>query len=136
MIQHNAAVLRTVLPSPITHLSAYTALHNPHLPPTDWLSAIARTPSGINGQILIDYGARGREAAWELRLTGSEGEVYAGDVMVNGIDSIRVDIRSMGSETRESKTFPKSGVYEEQLRFLDAIVGDVDGRFCAQGRDR
>ncbi|OXG36200.1 NAD-binding Rossmann fold oxidoreductase family protein [Cryptococcus neoformans Bt120] len=133
---HNAGVLRTVLPSPITHLSAHTALNNEHLPPYDWLSVITRSePNNIHGQILIDYGARGREPMWELRLTGSEGEIYSEDIDDNGVDSIRVQVRSGKFErtNREIKIFPKTGVYEEQRRFFEAIAGKPDEYGSVQG---
>ncbi|KIR26739.1 NAD-binding Rossmann fold oxidoreductase [Cryptococcus deuterogattii 99/473] len=133
---HNAGVLRTVLPSPITHVSAHTALNNEHLPPYDWLSVITRSePSNIHGQMLIDYGARGREPVWELRLTGSDGEIYSEDVNDNGVDSIKVQVRSgkFGRTNTEVKIFPKTGVYEEQRRFFEAIAGKPDEYGSVQG---
>ncbi|KIR53880.1 NAD-binding Rossmann fold oxidoreductase [Cryptococcus gattii Ru294] len=133
---HNAGVLRTVLPSPITHVSAHTALNNQHLPPYDWLSVITRSePSNIHGQMLIDYGARGREPVWELRLTGSDGEIYSEDVSDHGVDSIKVQVRSgkFGRTNAEVKIFPKTGVYEEQRRFFEAIAGKPDEYGSVQG---
>lgn len=79
--------------------------------------------------MLIDYGARGREPVWELRLIGSDGEIYSEDVNDNGIDSIKVQVRSgkFGRTNTEVKIFPKTGVYEEQRRFFEAIAGKPDG---------
>lgn len=72
---------------------------------------------------------------WELRLTGSEGEIYSEDIDDNGVDSIRVQVRSgkFGRTNREIKIFPKTGVYEEQRRFFEAIAGKPDEYGSVQG---
>ena len=118
-----------MLPKRINHLSAYTTLQNDHLAPSDYLAAVARCDSDIHGQILIDYGARGCAPVWELRITGSEGEIISQDVMQDGVDSISVEIRTgkLGAAHTERKVFPKTGVVEEQRRFFAAIQGEEDG---------
>lgn len=68
---------------------------------------------------------------WELRLTGSDGEIYSEDINDDGVDSIKVQVRSgkFGRTNREIKIFPKTGVYEEQRRFFEAIAGKPDGEY-------
>jgi hypothetical protein len=119
-----------VLDDHMIQLSALTALHNEHLAPSDWLAAVAQSSGGLQGQILIDYGARGRSASWELRVTGTHGELVSYDVLEDGVDSIAVEIRKgkFGRAGTERWTFPKTGVFEEQKRFFAAIEGQDDGK--------
>ncbi|THH21386.1 hypothetical protein EW146_g135 [Bondarzewia mesenterica] len=121
---HFAAALRVMLPSPLTHLSAFTSLTKSYLAPADTLHAIVRTASSkIQGLFELSFGAPSAECSTAsnngFTITGSKGWLVVGP-------GARLCVHTALGEEEvvEERTH---GVEEELKSFFEAGQGKDDG---------
>ncbi|KAI0089447.1 oxidoreductase family protein [Irpex rosettiformis] len=137
---HTIAALRITLPSPLSTLSAFASLSQPHLKPQDTINAIVSTSDGAHGLIELTWGApvpsRVEQAHSGITITGTEGWInIENTALSNGTRGIRVSVYTVtkdekGRDVGESKEVVEEesvGVNVEVARFVEAIDGKDDG---------
>jgi predicted dehydrogenase len=137
---HDAAALRTLLPSPLASLTGHASLAKPILAPHDTLSASLKTASGAHGTLSMTFAAPHPSAGAALApntyiVRGARGWLTLGR-LPNNYGRMRLVVNSVqkkaGSEgpgelqTREEE-FESVGVREEIRSWLKALNGEDDG---------
>ncbi|EJU01365.1 NADP-binding protein [Dacryopinax primogenitus] len=129
---HQAAFLRTVLPSPTVSLCGYATLQNEHLAPHDCIHAALKCADGAQGFFSLNAGASG----WEGRgggtmILGKEGSVEVQFFEKEGKQWIRAVLRAGKKGEQKEETFesPSCGVAEEQKFFFEAANGKKENDF-------
>jgi predicted dehydrogenase len=135
---HFSALLRVVLPYPLTHLSGFVSLNKDYLLPHDTIQAIAKAGDNFHGIIEITYASPTKSLPQGdlLVITGTEGWLSVNAVNKPGTTEtfIRTVIKSVvkvdgnpDEEKEEVIEKPKSGIAAEFASFFDAISGKDDG---------
>ena len=136
--KHISAMLRVVLPHPLTQLSGFVSLNKDYLFPHDTIQAVAKAGDNFHGIIEITYASPTKSLPEEdfLVITGTEGWLSVNVVNKPGATGkvIRTVIKSVvkvdgkpDEEKEEVIEKPKSGVEAEFASFFDAISGKDDG---------
>ena len=136
--KHYSAILRVVLPHPLTHLSGFTSLNKDYLLPNDTIQAIAKAGDNFHGIIEITYALPTKSIPEGdlLVVTGTEGWLSVNAVNKPGNTGtfIRTVIKSVvkvdGKTDEEKEEVIEKlggGVVAEFASFFDAISGKDDG---------
>ena len=134
--KHFSAILRVVLPNPLTQLSGFASLNKDYLLPHDTIHVIASAGNKFHGIIEITYASPTKSIPAEDRLviTGTKGWLSVNVVNKPGTTGklIRTVIKSVvvdrpDEEKEEVIEKPKSGIEAEFASFFDAISGKDDG---------
>ncbi|KAJ6620565.1 hypothetical protein B0H10DRAFT_2020860 [Mycena sp. CBHHK59/15] len=130
---HTIAVLRTMLPEPLTHLSGFASLNHDHLKPYDTIHAIAKAGSHYHGIVEMSFGAPTKSVPSSdlFVITGSEGWMTINYAKVEGTGQvlrmkIKRAVKVEGKPTEEVEEVidtPMKGVEVEMGSFFDAITG-------------
>ncbi|TFK86224.1 oxidoreductase family protein [Polyporus arcularius HHB13444] len=146
---HTIAVLRKVLPSSFTSLSAYASLAKDILKPHDTINAVVASDDNSHGIIELSWGtpvqSRVTEAHSSISITGDKGWLEATRVGEN----IRVVVRTavldengkpvwdeekkLWKETEEVIEEKSCGVEKEIESWLRAVDGEDDGLDAPRG---
>ena len=138
MYKHVSALLRIVLPQPLTHLSGFVSLNKDYLLPHDTIQAVAKAGDNFHGIIEITYASPTKSLPEGdlLSITGTEGWLSVNVINKPGITGrfIRTVIKSVvkvdgkpDEEKEEVIEKPESGVEAEFASFFDTISGKDDG---------
>ena len=138
MTQHIAAALRTILPTPLTHLSSFASLNKDYLAPTDTIHVIAKSSTNFHGIVELTFAmpTESSPSPDHITVTGTEGWLSVTETTFpsSGQDGIRVTIKSVikthGKPNTEIETIidePQNGVQVELESFFLAVEGKVDG---------
>ena len=140
---HSAAILRGVLPSPMTHLTGFASLNIDWLLPTDTVTALIKTEDGAFGTFEISFAApisslRLKKAG--IVITGSKGWVEIGNATNGkGVGVIRTTVHLPGKDNQndeiETIDEPSCGVEKEIESFVNFIVGNDDGNGWGEPRE-
>ncbi|KDQ06959.1 hypothetical protein BOTBODRAFT_60302 [Botryobasidium botryosum FD-172 SS1] len=124
---HFTALLRTILPSPITEVSAFASLNKAILAPHDTINAILRCADGTHGIWELSFGSPSstRGALNATSITGTEGWIQIGNTQKDGKTHIKVDVHK-GDETKTT-VLPSCGVEKELEHFLELLGGRDEG---------
>ncbi|KAJ6581883.1 hypothetical protein B0H19DRAFT_1116840 [Mycena capillaripes] len=130
---HTIAALRTMLPQPLTHLSAFASLNHEYLKPHDTIHAVAKAGSHFHGIVELSFGASTKSVASSdaFVITGSEGWMSINFANVEGTGRVlRILIKRAvkvedkpTEEVEEVIDVPTKGVQAELASFFDAIKG-------------
>ncbi|KAF7356359.1 GFO-IDH-MocA domain-containing protein [Mycena venus] len=130
---HTIAVLRTMLPEPLTHLSSFASLNHEYLKPHDTINAVAKAGSHFHGIVELSFGAptKSTPSSDAFTITGSEGWMTVNFTDVEGTGQVlRIRIKRVvkveGKPTEEVEEVidkPIKGVQAEFGSFFDAISG-------------
>ncbi|EAU81234.2 oxidoreductase family protein [Coprinopsis cinerea okayama7 len=128
---HTIAVLRTILPDPLTHLSAFASLNKEYLKPHDTINAIAKADGKYHGTIELSWAfptADKPPLGDQFVVTGTRGWVSINHSWPTS--SVKVTIRSIKpteggkeEEVQEVIEKPIQGVEAELRDFFDVISG-------------
>ncbi|KAI0708573.1 oxidoreductase family protein [Earliella scabrosa] len=141
---HTIAVLRMLLPSPLTTLSAHASLAKPILAPHDTINAIALTASGAHGLIELSWGApvqsRVTSSHDSISVTGTRGWLESTRTPRG---TIRVVVRTAARDAQGKPVWDEEkgrwreeeevveerscGVEREIGSWLEAVEGREDG---------
>ncbi|KAF7356356.1 GFO-IDH-MocA domain-containing protein [Mycena venus] len=130
---HTIAVLRTMLPEPLTHLSSFASFNHEYLKPHDTINAVAKAGSHFHGIVELSFGAptKSTPSSDAFTITGSEGWMTVNFTNVEGTGQVlRIRIKRVvkfeGKPTEEVEEVidkPIKGVQAEFGSFFDAISG-------------
>ena len=132
--KHNVAALRTVLPAPLTHLTAFASLNKDFLKPYDTIHSIAKAGDSFHGIVEFTYALPtiSAPAGDLLSVTGMEGWLSINEVEKPGTNGtfIRTVIKSVvkvegkpDEEKEEVIEEVQNGIVAEFASFFDAIQG-------------
>ena len=132
--KHNLAALRTVLPEPLTHLSAFVSLNKDYLKPYDTIHAIAKAGDSFHGLVEITFAlpTQSVPAGDLISVTGTDGWLSVNQVEKPGNKGtfIRIVIKSVvkvegkpNEEKEEVIEVAQNGIVAEFASFFDAIQG-------------
>lgn len=119
--QHTIAALRTLLPAPLTHLSAHATLAKPYLAPHDTIHAIVRAGS-IHGSATLTWAhpTQAKPTAEAFVVTGSNGWVSVNQA--GGKWTVHVTSATTGTEEKVEEFVEEGrGVQVELAAFFAAI---------------
>ena len=134
--KHFIAILRVVLPSPLTHLSGFASLNKDYLKPHDTIHAIAKADDKFHGIVEISYAppTKSLPAGDHLSITGTEGWLSVNMVDKPSGAFVRTVIKSVvkvkgkpDEEKEEVIEEARNGVAAEFASFFDAMSGKDDG---------
>ncbi|EIW79473.1 NAD(P)-binding protein [Coniophora puteana RWD-64-598 SS2] len=107
---HNAASLRVMLPSPLTHLTGFASLNREWLAPHDTINAVLRTADGAHGLLDLSFASpvpsRSATNGPMAVITGSKGFLTLTRPpreQAGGKSVFRVTIKSVQDEASEGK---------------------------------
>ncbi|KZP29864.1 oxidoreductase family protein [Athelia psychrophila] len=131
---HSAAVLRVILPSPITHISGFASLNKDYLAPHDTIHTIMRCADGSQGIFELSFAAPFpslTQAGNGVTVTGTCGWL----LVTQNQDVITTTIRSMTKVDGELESEKEEVIEEKNWRgvecelksFLNVIAGEDDG---------
>ncbi|KAF8649440.1 hypothetical protein AX16_005805 [Volvariella volvacea WC 439] len=132
---HTIAILRTILPHPLTHLSGFASLTKEYLKPHDTIQAIAKADSHFTGIAELSWASpvSTRPLPDSTIITGTKGwlsitqvhppEVKSSIFRVKIVSRVKVEASSAERDVEEIIDHPISGVAAEILSFFDAIAG-------------
>ena len=137
--KHISAILRAVLPYPLTHLSGFASLNKNYLLPHDTIQAIAKAGDNFHGIIEITYASPTKsfpEGSHHFVITGTEGWLYV--TILNKLATTETIIRTViksvvkvdgkpDEEKEEVIEKAESGIVAEFASFFNAISGEDDG---------
>ncbi|KAJ2928136.1 hypothetical protein H1R20_g8960, partial [Candolleomyces eurysporus] len=131
---HTIAVLRTILPNPLTHLSAFASSNKEYLKPHDTINAIVKSDERFHGIVELTWGfpTNAKPQTDGFVVTGSKGWMTINHLWSPPV--VKVVIKSI-TEAEDGKEEVVEEVIEEtgrgvefELRsFFDAIAGRDDG---------
>ncbi|TFK22419.1 NAD(P)-binding protein [Coprinopsis marcescibilis] len=129
---HTIAVLRTILPKPLTHLSAFPSLNKDYLKPHDTIHAIIKAEGSFNGTLEMTWAfpTEKKPQADQFVVTGTRGWLSINSSWSPPV--FRVTIASIGKGGEGGKEDvveeivekPMKGVETELKSFFDAISGN------------
>lgn len=133
--QHTTAVLRTILPGPLTHLSSFASLNKDFLAPHDTIHAVIKSGSDFHGILELTWASptKSRPTSDKFVVIGTDGWLSINEFSVAGANApvLRVTIKSVvkvegkpEEETEEIIEEPMRGVQAELASFFDAINGE------------
>ena len=136
--KHFSAVLRVVLPHPLTHLSGFASLNKDYLFPHDTINAIAKAGNNFHGIIEITHASPTKSFPQgdSLVITGTEGWLSVNVANKPGTQDkfLRTVIKSVvkvdGKPDEEKEEVIEkrlSGIEVEFASFFNAISGKDDG---------
>jgi predicted dehydrogenase len=132
LYKHNLAALRVVLPTPLTHLSAFVSLNKDYLKPYDTIHSIAKSGDSFHGIVEITFAlpTHSVPAGDLILITGTEGWLSVNQVNKPGTKGtfIRTVIKSVvkvegkpNEEKEEIIEEAQDGIVAEFASFFDAI---------------
>lgn len=138
-MKHTIAVLRTVLPHPITHLSAFASLNKDYLKPHDTIHAVVKAGSYFHGIVELTFASPTKSVpvSDSFTITGSDGWLSINQAKGSGSGNVLrikiVKIERMSDDGKETETeseeiieVPMKGVEAELQSFFDAVEGKDD----------
>ena len=132
ILKHNLAALRVVLPTPLTHLSAFVSLNKDFLKPYDTIHSIAKAGDSFHGIVEITFAlpTLSSPAGDLILVTGTEGWLSVNQVTKPEGAFIRTVIKSVvkvkgkpNEEKEEVIEVAQNGIVAEFASFFDAIQG-------------
>jgi len=146
---HSVALLRTILPTKMTSLSAFSSLNRPALPPADTINAIVQlAPTSPNAQpahgiFELSFGAPAESRASGTAIsssapngtvvTGTKGWLAITSAKKDGVSVYNVEIHGTaeegGAEHVETFQEPVQGVERELEHFFNLVSGKGDAGF-------
>jgi hypothetical protein len=133
LFKHTIGALRTVLPQPLTHLSAFASLNHEYLKPHDTIHAVAKAGPHFHGIVELSFGAptKSTTSSDAFVITGSEGWMTLNFAKAEGTGQvlrilIKRAVKVEGKPTEEVEEVvdtPMKGVQAEFASFFDAIAG-------------
>ncbi|KZS88052.1 NAD-binding protein [Sistotremastrum niveocremeum HHB9708] len=141
---HSAAVLRVVLPSPLTHLSGFASLNKDYLAPQDTIFSILKCADGTQGSFDLSFASPANSLGEKVNgtfVSGEKGWLQIENAKNDaGKGIIRTTIHKVsGTEGEHEETevidVLGSGVRSEIQSFLFAIVGEDDGLGLGEPRE-
>ncbi|KAJ7066392.1 hypothetical protein C8F01DRAFT_1123105 [Mycena amicta] len=130
---HTTAALRTILPHPLTHLSAFASLNFDHLKPHDTINAVVQSEGNFHGIVELSFGAATTTSPTvdQYVITGSEGWMTLNFKRVDNKSVLRLHIRRVvrdaeGKRLREDEEvmdLPAKGVPAEFESFFEKAAG-------------
>jgi len=121
LIQHFIAVLRLLLPEPITHLTGFASLNKEYLAPCDSVHAVVRAGKQIHGIVDMTWAwpTKSRTSSDTFVISGTDGWISIS--VDNAI--VRVKTVSRPKNVEETIEKPLIGVQAELASFCDGIAG-------------
>ncbi|KAF8889724.1 hypothetical protein CPB84DRAFT_1837527 [Gymnopilus junonius] len=133
---HTIAALRTMLPGPLTHLSAFSSLNKDYLKPHDTIQAVVKSGDSFHGIVELTWAfpTPTRPQTDAFVITGSTGWLSVNQVSKPGSGPVyRIVVKSVHKpngqpevEKEEVIEVPSKGVAAELSSFFDKIAGKAD----------
>ncbi|KAF7308307.1 GFO-IDH-MocA domain-containing protein [Mycena chlorophos] len=130
---HTIGALRTMLPNPLTHLSAYASSNFDYLKPHDTINAVVQSAGNFHGIVELSFGAptAANPVADQYIITGGEGWLTVNMKHTAGKSVLRIHLRRVvrdheGKRVREEEEtmdLPGTGVKSEFESFFEKIEG-------------
>ncbi|KAM6501411.1 oxidoreductase family protein [Amanita muscaria] len=127
---HTAAVLRTVIPSTITHISSFASLNKEYLAPHDSIHAIVKAGPQIHGTASFTFAwpTKSTASSEDFIFTGTKGWLSIIDTWDTEEGRVKLKIVTRKSEDSDEETEEVieeafNGVTAELVDFLKAVEG-------------
>ncbi|KAJ3522859.1 hypothetical protein NMY22_g11701 [Coprinellus aureogranulatus] len=132
---HTIAALRTILPHPLTHISAFASLNKEYLKPHDTINAILKSEGHYHGSVDMTWGfpTEKKPNTDAFVITGSKGWLTINNtgsprpLVKIVVASDQLSAEGKDQVVEEVIEEPGRGVEAELRSFFDAISGKDDG---------
>ncbi|KAF7309985.1 GFO-IDH-MocA domain-containing protein [Mycena indigotica] len=130
---HTIGALRTVLPHPLTHLSAFASLNFEYLKPHDTIHAVVQSDGNFHGIVELSFGAptKTNPTIDQYVITGTNGWITLNFKRIDNKSVLRLVLHHVvkdgeGKKVKEEEEvmdLPVKGVQAELASFLEKVAG-------------
>ncbi|TDL27834.1 NAD-binding protein [Rickenella mellea] len=123
---HSAALLRVVLPSPVTHISSFASLNKDYLAPLDTINAVVKAEDGSHGIFELSFAAptSSRSSSGNgFFVTGTDGWLEVANAKIkDGVNGIRITIHIVTKDKNGKILDEKVELIEEESKGVEAEI--------------